>query len=432
MLGLAVVFAPIFLIRKVNGDTGQGRAIEAPAGTMAAESANLRGYANAGHVPEEAAAEDSREAVVSIATSGERALGSSPSIHDRPTEEGSAASLPSPASNKVKPSCAAPCKMLSNGVEMPLLLYGTAWKEDKTEELVSLALQRGFRGIDTANQRRHYNEASVGQALRKAIDEGVVERSEVFVQSKFTFPRGHTPGQEPYSVSSSRSPSSSSSQSGDQARESFASSLRHLQTNYLDSYIIHGPMKHGKTLTNADLGAWRALEALYAQGKTRAIGVSNFGAEQLRTLVKQASIKPHVAQIRTFATSGWDDREASGVRAVCEEYGIVYQAYSLLTANRHTLVEPVVTTLAKDLGDTPAQFAFRFALGEGLVALTGTKNPTHMNQDLDVVRTLNEPGRMLKADGRAAVRDLGKKLLQVSMTKRQRHKRRSRRGGHFR
>ena len=92
----------------------------------------------------------------------------------------------------------------------------------------------------------------------------------------------------------------------------------------------------------------------------------------------------------------------------------------------------VVTTLAKDLGDTPAQFAFRFALGEGLVALTGTKNPTHMNQDLDVVRTLNEPGRMLKADGRAAVRDLGKKLLQVSMTKRQRHKRRSRRGGHFR
>jgi diketogulonate reductase-like aldo/keto reductase len=246
-------------------------------------------------------------------------------------------------------SCATPCKTLSNGVEMPLLLYGTAWKEGRTEALVAQALRLGFRGVDTANQKRHYNEEGVGRALAKAVAAGDVRRSELFLQSKFTFPRGHSPGQEPYSLESSSSSSSASSSSssssssplsssgsasassgsaetttGRQVRESFASSLKHLGTTYLDSYIIHGPLRHGTTLSGADLDAWRALEALYATGKVRAIGVSNFGQEQLRALAARAAVKPHVAQIRTFAARGWDDR-TGGVRAACEELGVVFQ-----------------------------------------------------------------------------------------------------------
>ena len=77
-----------------------------------------------------------------------------------------------------------------NGVRVPRLLYGTAWKEDETQRLTALALRQGFRGIDTANQRRHYHEAAVGQAIAAAIANGIVTRDDLFLQTKFTFRAG--------------------------------------------------------------------------------------------------------------------------------------------------------------------------------------------------------------------------------------------------
>src|SRR5580698_3847644 len=77
-----------------------------------------------------------------------------------------------------------------DGVRVPCFLYGTAWKEDETERLTALALQQGFRGIDTANQRRHYYEAGVGRAIAAAIQSGLVTRADLFLQTKFTFQRG--------------------------------------------------------------------------------------------------------------------------------------------------------------------------------------------------------------------------------------------------
>src|SRR3954471_9072089 len=80
--------------------------------------------------------------------------------------------------------------VMIDGVRVPRLLYGTAWKEDRTQALTELALHHGFRGIDTANQRKHYHEAAVGQAVAAAIREGVVTRDELFLQTKFTFRDG--------------------------------------------------------------------------------------------------------------------------------------------------------------------------------------------------------------------------------------------------
>jgi diketogulonate reductase-like aldo/keto reductase len=267
-----------------------------------------------------------------------------------------------------------PYHQLSNGVKMPLLLYGTAWKEDKTESLTLMALHAGFRGIDTANQGRHYNEAGVGSALKEAIEAKVVERKDVFLQTKFTYPRGHLKGDEPYDIDA---------RVADQVRQSFASSLRHLQTDYIDSYILHGPYKHGHTLSPFDFEVWDVLEELYNSGKVKAIGISNFSAKQLKALLDKVKIKPHVAQIRTFAASGWDERKG-GVFRICKENDIVYEAYSLLTANRAALNDAVFLKIAKEHDETPQQLAFRFAFEEGMVVLTGTTDPKHMHQDLQI------------------------------------------------
>src|SRR5579863_9144359 len=114
---------------------------------------------------------------------------------------------------------------------VPDFLYGTAWKQDRTPLLVELALRMGFRGIDTANQRRHYFEAGVGQGLAAAYSAGLVTREDVFLQTKFTYQRGQD-HRLPYDPAATLSV---------QVAQSMASSLEHLATDYVDSYVLHGP-----------------------------------------------------------------------------------------------------------------------------------------------------------------------------------------------
>ena len=104
---------------------------------------------------------------------------------------------------------------------LPPFLYGTAWKEEHTGPLVELALRQGFRGIDTANQRKHYNEAAAGEAVAREIAAGTVAREELFLQTKFT----HRPGQD------QRLPYDPTAPVGEQVRQSFESSLEHLRTS---------------------------------------------------------------------------------------------------------------------------------------------------------------------------------------------------------
>ena len=248
-------------------------------------------------------------------------------------------------------------------------MYGTAWKEDDTRRLVGLALAAGFRAIDTANQRKHYVEAAVGEALEEAYAAGVVRRENVFLQTKFT----HVGGQD------RRLPYDPQAPIATQVKQSFESSLGHLRTRAIDAYVLHGPStRHG--LAPEDLEAWRAMEALHASGAVGILGISNVTRAQLELLLQHAAVRPAVVQNRCYASTGWD----RDVRALCDEQGIVYQAFSLLTANRREMGGPELKAIAKRNGMTAAQVVFRFALDIGMVPLTGTTDPEHMKADLAV------------------------------------------------
>lgn len=263
-----------------------------------------------------------------------------------------------------------------SGAPIPKLLYGTAWKEERTQALTAAALDAGFRGIDSANQRKHYFEQAVGAAVQAAISAGHVARSDLFLQTKFTF-RG---GQD------ERLPYDPAAPVREQVRQSLSSSLEHFATDYLDSFVLHGPSARG-ALTPTDLEAWRAIEALAAEGKTRFIGVSNVTPAQLRELLDVAEQPPHFVQNRCYASTGWD----SVVRALCRDHGLTYQAFSLLTANRKELAGAGVVALARRLGGSVAELVFTFAHQVGMLPLTGTSDPHHLRLDLAAVERSLEP-----------------------------------------
>lgn len=258
------------------------------------------------------------------------------------------------------------------GAQVPRLVYGTAWKEERTAGLVAAALAAGFRGIDTANQRKHYVEAGVGEGLAASG----VPRAEVFLQTKFTYARGQD-HRLPYEPRASFTR---------QVEQSFARSLEHLRTTYLDSLVLHGP-ESGAGWSDADREVWRAMEALHRAGVVRLLGVSNIQLGQLEVLCREASVAPRVVQNRTYARTGWD-RE---VRAFCRARGIAYQGFSLLTANRTELADPRVAALATRLGATIPQLVFRFAMEVGMMPLTGTTDPAHMAEDLAAHRVAFAP-----------------------------------------
>jgi diketogulonate reductase-like aldo/keto reductase len=252
---------------------------------------------------------------------------------------------------------------------LPAFLYGSAWKEADTERLVRLAVEAGFRGIDTANQRRHYDEAGVGAAVTAALADGIVRRNELFIQTKFTWAAGQD----------HRLPYEKSAPVALQVAQSFASSLRHLGVEKIDSYVLHGPSR-GRGLGTADLEAWQAMETLQRAGATQDLGISNVALDQLEELWDRAAVRPRFVQNRCFASTGWD-RE---IRAFCRDHGIVYQAFSLLTANGNELRQPSFFRIVERSGKTAAQVVFRFAIQCGMLPLTGTTDPDHMREDLDI------------------------------------------------
>jgi len=249
----------------------------------------------------------------------------------------------------------------------PDFLYGTAWKEERTPGLVELALRLGFRGIDTANQRRHYFEAGVGQGLAAAYRAGVVGRDDLFLQTKFTY----RPGQD------HRLPYDPMAKLSEQVAQSVASSLEHLGTDYVDSYVLHGPSS-GYDWTDADAEVWDAMKKERDAGRTRLLGVSNVSLQHLEQMVAADSEGPAFVQNRCYARFGWD-RE---VRMFCRERKIVYQGFSLLTANAEVLRHPLVAGLATRAQATPAQVVFAFARAVGMLPLTGTSDAEHMKEDL--------------------------------------------------
>lgn len=249
----------------------------------------------------------------------------------------------------------------------PVFLYGTAWKEDRTASLTELALRAGFRAIDTANQRRHYFEAGVGEGLAAAYRAGFVKRPDLFLQTKYTYQRGQD----------HRLPYDPEAPLATQVVQSLASSLEHLGSDYVDSFVLHGPAS-GYGWSEADGEVWQAMRKERDAGRARALGVSNVALGHLQQMESSGVELPGFVQNRCFARTGWD----RGVRRFCREHNVVYQGFSLLTANPEVLHDPSFVDLANRLNATPAQVLFAFARAIGILPLTGTSSAEHMRQDL--------------------------------------------------
>jgi diketogulonate reductase-like aldo/keto reductase len=260
------------------------------------------------------------------------------------------------STNEIKPA-----------LPIPAFLYGTAWKEDRTAGLTELAIRAGFRGIDTANQRRHYFEAGVGEGLAVAYRAGIVTRADLFLQTKFTYQRGQD----------HRLPYDPSARLSAQVGQSMASSLEHLATDYVDSYVLHGPSSN-YDWTDDDSEAWEAMRKERDAGRARVLGVSNVSLRHLERMLEAHGEPPSFVQNRCYARLGWD-RE---VRRFCCENNITYQGFSLLTANVEVLRHPLIASACAQAAATPAQVIFAFARAVGMLPLTGTSNAEHMKQDL--------------------------------------------------
>ncbi len=250
-----------------------------------------------------------------------------------------------------------------NKNNIPSFIYGTAWKKDATTDLVKLALKAGFVAIDTANQLKHYSEELVGQAILGRA------RTELWLQSKFTSINGQD----------QRLPYDPKAALKDQVKQSFASSLSHLHSDYLDSYLLHGPYNF-PSLGKEDFEVWGAIEEIYISGQAKSIGISNVNLEQLELLCKKAKVKPMMVQNRCYANRNWD----RGVRLFCKQNDIHYQGFSLLTANPQVVEHAKVALIAKKYKILPEQIVFRFATQVGIIPLTGTSNIEHMKLDLSI------------------------------------------------
>jgi diketogulonate reductase-like aldo/keto reductase len=253
------------------------------------------------------------------------------------------------------------------GVRVPRIIYGTAWKKTDTQRLVQIAIQKGFRGIDTACQPKHYDEAGVGAGVTAGLTLGLTRR-DLYLQTKFTDVSGQDPRQIPYDPRASLP---------EQVAQSFAASLRNLQTDYLDCLILHSPLPTAERT----LAVWHALESLVDAGGVRQLGVSNcYALADLEHLWHHSRIKPAVVQNRFHAETGYD-RE---IRAFCGQRQIVYQSFWTLTANPQVLAHSTLTSLASTHKRTPPQILFRYLTQTGVVPLTGTRSETHMREDLSI------------------------------------------------
>jgi diketogulonate reductase-like aldo/keto reductase len=252
------------------------------------------------------------------------------------------------------------------GVKVPWIIYGTAWKKERTADLVVTAVKAGFRGIDTAGQPKHYDEPRVGEALCRLKGQGI-EREALFVQTKFTPLAGQDPSQVPYD---GNAPIAS------QVAQSFEASQRNLRTPYVDALLLHSPIAPHDEL----MKVWGAMERIHAAGGTRLLGISNcYDLKVLRQLYTDAGVKPAIVQNRFYQATAYD----TDLRQWCSAQGVIYQGFWTLTANRHLLSSSPIKTIARKCNKTEVQIFFRYLHQSGIVPLNGTCSQQHMNEDLN-------------------------------------------------
>ena len=259
-----------------------------------------------------------------------------------------------------------PVVKLSNGVTMPQLGFGVFQIPDaETTRAVLSALDAGYRSIDTAAV--YGNEAGVG----KAIQESGIARDELFVTTKLW----------------------NSDQGYDSTLKAFHTSMAKLGLEQLDLYLIHWPVPRGDRYVDT----WRALEKLHADGRVRAIGVSNFQPAHLRRILDTGSVVPAVNQVEVHPYLRQDE-----VREFGAKHGIVTEAWSPLAKGGRLLAEPVLKQLAAKYGKTPAQIVLRWHLQLGNVVIPKSATPSRIRENFDVfgfelsdddIETMNELDR---------------------------------------
>jgi len=260
-----------------------------------------------------------------------------------------------------------PSVISAYGVRMPRIIYGTAWKKHRTAALVEQAVTLGFRGIDTACQPKHYDEAAVGAGLASCFNAGLA-RADLYLQSKFTPADGQDPARMPYDPKASLA---------SQVEQSLQTSLRNLRTGYLDCLVLHSPLAKERQL----MDVWRAMEAIFEAGGAKQLGISNcYAREKLERLYRKARVKPAVVQNRFYVETGYD-RE---IRGFCRQHQILYQSFWTLTANAGVLAHDTLRALAAKYERTPVQVFFRYLTQSDIFPLTGTTAEAHMRDDLAI------------------------------------------------
>lgn len=255
-----------------------------------------------------------------------------------------------------------------HGTYTPLLIYGTAWKAQRTKDLVTQAVLAGFRGIDTACQPRHYHEQGVGDALLWLAEKHGIQRESLYLQTKFTPPDGQDIHSIPYDP---KAPLRL------QLLQSLKTSLLNLQTPYLDALILHSPLAS----LEETLEAWNTLEEFHSAGIVKQLGISNcYSPDLFQKIYSHATVKPAILQNRFYPSTRYDHT----LRQWCRQRDIIYQSFWTLTANPDLLVHPVLTDLAKSYSLSTAQILFRLLTLTGVAPLTGTTSMHHMRQDLDI------------------------------------------------
>lgn len=256
-----------------------------------------------------------------------------------------------------------------SGIKIPKIVYGTAWKKEKTKDCVLKAIFCGFRAIDTACQPKHYQEHLVGEAIKEVLSEKIVSRENLFIQTKFTSLNGQDPSRIPYNPKAELK---------DQVRQSIEKSLQNLQLTYIDSLLMHSPMRNLKD--NMDI--WEVFEEYVNAGKVKHIGISNiYDFELLKVIWDYSNIKPSLIQNRFYMETKYD----KDVRTFCNKNGIIYQSFWTLTANPHILQDGQTLEIANKYKKTKEQIFFKYVMSLGIVPLTGTTDETHMEQDLEVL-----------------------------------------------
>ncbi|PFH58411.1 hypothetical protein XA68_13708 [Ophiocordyceps unilateralis] len=251
------------------------------------------------------------------------------------------------------------------------LIYGTAWKKDRTAELVYKALRCGFRAIDSATNPQHYNESGAGDGVRMAVAEGVVERQDLFIQTKFMAPEDQRV----------RTSWDDSDPLEDMVHQSVRSSLQNFtivgEEPYLDSVLLHSPMR---TMYHTVV-VWKELEK-YVPNRVRRLGICNADVETVNTLHGHMDVDPFFVQ-NPFQYDRDFDIE---MRRFCCDRGMLFQSFWTLTANEHIAQKPIVAHVAQMAGVQliPAYFSLVMSLGN-IAILDGTTREVSMKSDLEGV-----------------------------------------------